>query len=308
MRVAFMGTPDFSVPALKALAEAGHEIVRVYTQPPAPAGRGKKERPSAVEQAARAMGLEVATPKSFKDASVIADFCALGLDAALVVAYGQILPQAALDGPRLGCWNLHASLLPRWRGAAPIQRAIMAGDSETGAGFMQMEAGLDTGGVLLEARCPIASTDTAASLHDTLASLAAGLVAPAFEKLAAGDTAVTPQPEAGVTYAAKILKDEARIAWDISAEEIDRRVRGLCPFPGAWTEIDGERVKILAGVVEEAQATGSAEAGTMLDDSLSVQTGRGVYRITQAQRAGARAMQADEFLRGFPVAKGVRAR
>jgi methionyl-tRNA formyltransferase len=237
MRLAFMGTPDFAVPVLRALADAkpgggGHQIALVYTQPPRPAGRGKALRPSPVHAAAEAMGLAVATPGSFRDPAVLADFAALKLDAAVVVAYGQILPQAALNAPRLGCLNLHASLLPRWRGAAPIQRAIMAGDARTGVCVMQMEAGLDTGPVLASRATPIGPRDTAETLHDRLAGLGAALMAETLAALAAGAVPATPQPEAGVTYAAKIDKAEARIDWTRGATDLDTHIRGL--GSGRW--------------------------------------------------------------------------
>ena len=229
MKLVFMGTPDFSVPVLEALVAAGHQIVRVYTQPPRPAGRGKALRPSAVHRAAEAAGLTVTTPEKFRDPDVLADFTTLNADAAVVVAYGQILPKEALDAPRLGCLNLHASLLPRWRGAAPIQRAIMAGDAETGVGVMQMDVGLDTGDVLAEARTPIAPGDTTATLHDRLAEIGAPLMVETLQRLDAGDVTPRPQPEAGITYAHKIDKAEARIDWTRPA------VGGRLPHPRAVT-------------------------------------------------------------------------
>ena len=302
MRLAFMGTPDFAVPALRALIAADHEIVRVYTQPPRPAGRGKAPRPSPVQLAAERAGLTVVTPQSFRDPDVIAEFAALDLDAAVVVAYGQILPQPALDAPRLGCLNLHASLLPRWRGAAPIQRAIMAGDVETGVAAMQMEAGLDTGPVLAEVRTPIAVDDTAATLHDRLAALGAPLMVETLARLAAGDLVPRPQPACGATYAAKITKDEARIDWTRPAVEVDAHIRGLSPFPGAWGEIAGQRVKVLLSRAE----AGSGAAGTALDDALLVACGQGAVRLLRLQRAGRGVAGAQEFLRGFAVPAGAR--
>ncbi|MDM7255607.1 MAG: methionyl-tRNA formyltransferase, partial [Paracoccus sp. (in: a-proteobacteria)] len=241
MRLIFMGTPDFSVPALRALA-ARHDIAAVYSQPPRAAGRGQKPRHSPVQAAAEALGLKVRTPAKLRAPEEQAAFAALEADAAVVVAYGLILPQAVLDAPRLGCFNIHASLLPRWRGAAPIHRAIMAGDAETGVAIMQMEAGLDTGPVLAEARTPIGPTETTADLHDRLAVLGAELI---VETLARLPIPAVPQPEAGVTYAAKIDKSEARIDWTRPAVEVDRKIRGLSPFPGAWCDIGGERVKLL---------------------------------------------------------------
>jgi methionyl-tRNA formyltransferase len=307
MRLAFMGTPDFAVPVLRALADAkpgggGHQIALVYTQPPRPAGRGKALRPSPVHAAAEAMGLAVATPGSFRDPAVLADFAALKLDAAVVVAYGQILPQAALNAPRLGCLNLHASLLPRWRGAAPIQRAIMAGDARTGVCVMQMEAGLDTGPVRASRATPLGPRDTAETLHDRLAGLGAALMAETLAALAAGAVPATPQPEAGVTYAAKIDKAEARIDWTRGATDLDTHIRGLSPFPGAWCEIGGERVKLLLAQPED----GSGSPGEVLDDGLLVACGTGALRLLTLQRAGKGPMDAATFLRGRIVLRGAR--
>ncbi|MGD1925237.1 MAG: methionyl-tRNA formyltransferase [Paracoccaceae bacterium] len=300
MRLAFMGTPEFAVPVLQALVEAGHDVVRVYSQPPRRAGRGKTLRPSPVHAAAEAAGIEVETPESFRDDAVLQGFEALALDAAIVVAYGQILPQRALDAPRLGCLNLHASLLPRWRGAAPIQRAIMAGDAETGVAVMQMEAGLDTGPVLAEARVPIDADDTAGTLHDRLAGIGAPLVVSTLAALDDGRIAARVQPEEGVTYAAKIDKAEARIDWTRPANEVDRLIRGLSPFPGAWCEVAGERVKILISAIKD----GEGAPGTVLDDALLIACGSGAVHLTQLQRAGKAAARAEDLLRGFPVAAG----
>lgn len=300
MRVIFMGTPDFSVPVLDALVEAGHEIAAVYCQPPRPAGRGKKDRPTPVHARAEALGLEVRHPVSLKGAKEQAEFAALGADVAVVVAYGLILPQAVLDAPKHGCLNIHASLLPRWRGAAPIHRAIMAGDAETGICIMQMEAGLDTGPVLLRRATAIGAEETTAQLHDRLSTMGAGLIVEALEKL----TELVPevQPEDGVTYASKIDKSEAQIDWTRPAEEVDRKIRGLSPFPGAWCEIDGQRVKLLVSRL----ADGSGEAGEVLDDALTVACGSGAVELLRLQRAGKGAQDCEIFLRGFPVAKGVR--
>ncbi|MEM6664142.1 MAG: methionyl-tRNA formyltransferase [Pseudomonadota bacterium] len=300
MRLVFMGSPDFSVPVLQALMAAGHQIVRVYAQPPRPAGRGKALRPCAVHAAANAAALDVETPERFRDA--VEDFAALDLDAAVVVAYGQILPQTALDAPRLGCLNLHASLLPRWRGAAPIQRAIMAGDTETGVGVMQMEAGLDTGPVLAEARTPIGPEDTAATLHDRLAAIGAPLMVDTLARLAAGDVKPFPQADSSVTYASKIDKAEARMDWLLPAVEIDRMIRGLSPFPGAWCEFAGQRVKLLMSQVE----AGQGGPGEVLDDRLLISCGTGAIRLTRLQRAGKAAADAATFLQGFRIAKGDR--
>jgi len=300
MRVIFMGTPDFSVPVLDALVDAGHEIAAVYCQPPRPAGRGKKDRPSPVQARAEALGLTVRHPVSLKTPEAQAEFAGLRADIAVVVAYGLILPQPVLDAPERGCLNIHASLLPRWRGAAPIQRAIMAGDAETGVCIMQMEAGLDTGPVLLREAVAISDEDTAETLHDRLSALGARLIVQALGRL---DTLTPdPQPEDGVTYAAKIDKAEARVDWSRPAPEVDRLIRGLSPFPGAWCEIAGERVKLLNSTLAE----GEGAPGTVLDDALTVACGSGAIRLTRLQRAGKAAQDAGTFLRGWPVAKGTR--
>ena len=297
MKLIFMGTPDFSVPALRALA-ARHDILAVYSQPPRPAGRGKKDRPSPVHQAAEALGLSVRHPPSFRDRADLADFAELRADAAVVVAYGLILPQALLDAPRFGCLNIHASLLPRWRGAAPIHRAVMAGDAQTGIAIMQMEAGLDTGPVLLHQSLPIGPTDTTGDLHDRLAGLGAHLILTALDGI---DTIPrTPQPDAGTTYAAKIDKAEARVDWTRPATEVDRQIRGLSPFPGAWTMIGGERVKLLRSRL----AAGSGAPGQVLSGltiACGTGTGSGAVEILTAQREGKRPVEAGEFLRGMTL-------
>jgi methionyl-tRNA formyltransferase len=298
MRIVFMGTPDFAVPALEALIAAGHEVACVYCQPPRPAGRGKKDRPAPVHARAEALGLKVRHPVSLRDATAQAEFAALGADVAVVVAYGLILPQAVLDAPRLGCVNIHASLLPRWRGAAPIHRAIMAGDAETGVCIMRMEAGLDTGPVLLRGRTAIGAGETTGGLHDRLARMGADLV---VEALAGLETLVpAPQPDEGVTYAQKIDKAEARIDWSRPAAEVDRLIRGLSPFPGAWTWIGGERVKLLASRMSE----GRGAPGEVLDDALSVACGQGAVQLLRLQRAGRGAQDREAFLRGMPVPPG----
>ncbi len=293
-----MGTPDFSVPVLEALVEAGHEVVAVYCQPPRPAGRGKKERPSPVQRVAEALGLPVYCPLNFKSEEDRAVFAAHDADVAVVVAYGLILPQAVLDAPKAGCLNIHASLLPRWRGAAPIHRAIMAGDGKTGVCIMQMEAGLDTGPVLLRAETEIAAGDTTGSLHDRLSGMGAALVVEALERLEGLEP--EPQPDVGVTYAEKISKDEARIDWTRPAAEVDCHIRGLSPFPGAWTGVGGERIKVLLSCVSD----GTGGPGEVLDDGLTVACGSGAVRLLRLQRAGKGAMEQGDFLRGFPVAKG----
>ncbi len=297
MRIIFMGTPDFSVEVLKALHGAGHEIVAVYSQPPRRAGRGKKERPGPVHKYAEDLGLPVFTPLNFKQESDRAAFEAHHADLAVVVAYGLILPQAVLDMPVHGCLNIHASLLPRWRGAAPIARAIMAGDKETGICIMQMEAGLDTGPVIACETTPISAQDTAGSLHDRLAKMGAALM---LRMLQVERFSAKPQPETGVTYAAKIDKREARIDWAQPAEIIDRKIRGLSPFPGAWCEIKGERIKVLSS----ALAPGSGGPGQALDDDFTIACGSGALRLTRLQRAGKAAMLAADFARGFAVKKG----
>jgi len=296
MRVIFMGTPDFSVPVLQALA-AEHEIVAVYCQPPRPAGRGKKARPTAVQVAAEQLGLTVCHPLNFKDTETRQTFTAHNADVAVVVAYGLILPQAVLDAPAYGCLNIHASLLPRWRGAAPIHRSIMAGDAQTGVCVMQMEAGLDTGPVLLCQDTAITPEDTTGSLHDRLSGMGATLIVEALDRL---DT-LEPEEQAadGVTYAKKIDKVEAEVDWSRTATEVDRHIRGLSPFPGAWSIIDGQRIKLLMSHV----INGSGAAGTVLDERLAVACGGGAVRLLRLQRAGKGAMSPADFLRGFPIEK-----
>lgn len=292
MRVIFMGTPDFSVPALRAIA-ARHDVVAVYSQPPRAAGRGQKPRPSPVALAAQDLGIPVRTPARLRDPQDQADFAALDADVAVVVAYGLILPQPVLDAPRLGCLNIHASILPRWRGAAPIHRAILAGDAETGVAIMQMEAGLDTGPVLALTRTPIAADDTTASVHDRLSTMGADLICDVLDRL---PLPAVLQPQDGVTYAAKIDKAEARIDWTLPAEQVDRQIRGLSPFPGAWCMIGDERVKLLASTV----VPGQGDPGTVLPD-FTIVCGSGAVRITLAQRAGKRPMTPADLLRGWAL-------
>ncbi|WP_424832632.1 methionyl-tRNA formyltransferase [Ruegeria sp.] len=300
MRVIFMGTPDFSVPVLEALVEAGHDIAAVYCQPPRPAGRGKKDRPTPVHARAEALGLEVRHPASLKSSEEQDSFAALDADIAVVVAYGLILPQPILDSPTHGCLNIHASLLPRWRGAAPIHRAIMAGDAQTGICIMQMEAGLDTGPVLLREATDIGIEETTAQLHDRLSDMGAALIVEALTRLP--DLTPDPQPEDGVTYATKIDKSEARIDWTRPAAEVDRQIRGLSPFPGAWTEVNGQRVKVLASRL----ANGQGAPGEVLNGTLRVACGDGAIDLLRLQRAGKGAQDADVFLRGWPVVEGAR--
>ncbi|SPF79691.1 methionyl-tRNA formyltransferase [Pseudoprimorskyibacter insulae] len=298
MRVIFMGTPEFSVPVLDALAGAGHEIAAVYCQPPRPAGRGKKERPTPVHARALELGFDVRHPVSLKGEDEQAAFAALNADVAVVVAYGLLLPQAVLDAPAQGCLNIHASLLPRWRGAAPIHRAILEGDAETGICIMQMEAGLDTGPVLLREATAIGAEETTEQLHDRLSAMGAGLIVEALDRLP--DLTPEVQPDAGVTYAKKIDKAEARIDWTQTAEVVDRQIRGLSPFPGAWTEYQGERVKLLGSRL----AQGAGAAGQVLDDALTVACGSGAIEITRLQRAGKGAQDRETFLRGLAIPAG----
>mgnify|MGYP001183582536 CR=1 FL=1 len=304
MRIAFMGTPHFAVPTLAALHAAGHEIAAVYTQPPRPAQRGKKLQQSAVHQWAEANGLSVRTPKSLKSAEEQADFAALDLDVAVVAAYGLILPQAVLDAPRAGCLNVHGSILPRWRGAAPVQRAILAGDAETGVTIMQMDAGLDTGAMRLIGRTPV-DHKTAGELTDELAAMGAELMVKVLSDLHA--FAPEEQPRDGATYAAKIDKSEARLDFLTSAVQVERQIRAFNPVPGAFFELEGERYKLLAAeVVHPAETVAGAAPGVTLDDALTVACNPGAIRAVRVQRAGKPAMDAAELLRGRAVPKGTR--
>jgi methionyl-tRNA formyltransferase len=300
LRLIFMGTPDFAVPTLRALVQHGHEIVAVYTREPKPAKRGLKLQPSAVELEARARSIPVFTPTTLKTPEAQQEFRNHDADAAVVVAYGMILPQAILDAPKLGCFNLHASLLPRWRGAAPINRAIMAGDTESGVMVMKMDVGLDTGDVAMAERIAISDAMTAADLHDALAPLGADLMVRAMGALERGELQLAKQSEVGVTYAAKIEKAEARIDWSRPAHAVLRHIHGLSPFPGAWCEmpIEGEaRVKILRCEM----ADGSGAPGELLDDRLTIACKDGTIRILELQRAGKAPMKAEDFLRGTPL-------
>lgn len=300
LRLIFMGTPDFAVPTLLALTAAGHDIVAVYTRAPKPAGRGMDMQVSPIEREARRLALPVFTPKTLRDEAAQDAFVSHKMDAAVVVAYGLILPKAVLEAPRLGCFNVHASLLPRWRGAAPINRAVMAGDKESGVTIMQMEEGLDTGAMVMREALPILPDMTAGELHDALAQQGARLMPVALAAAARGGLSLTPQPEAGVTYAGKISKSETRIDWSKPADEVHNHIRGLSPFPGAWFELDGVRVKALRTTLAE----GSGAPGLALDDKLAIACGDGAIRLVQIQRAGKQPMSADEFLRGTPVKAG----
>ena len=301
-----MGTPEFAVPTLVELVNAGHDIAAVYTRAPKPAGRGMAMQETPVARQAGRFGLPLRTPKTLRDNAAQADFAALNADAAVVVAYGLILPKAVLDTVPLGCFNLHASLLPRWRGAAPINRAIMAGDTESGLSVMKMDEGLDTGGVALMEAVPISSDSTAGDLHDRLAIVGADLMERAIGALERDALKITPQPSEGVTYAEKIDKNETRIDWSKPADEVHNHIRGLSPFPGAWFEWknDGEPVRIK--VLRSTLGQGSGAPGTVLDREFTVACGNGAVRILELQRAGKQPMKASQFLRGNPVKTGAR--
>ena len=300
MRLAFLGTPDFALPALEALLDAGHEIVRAYAQPPRPAGRGHRLRPSPVQAFAEARGIPVATPTSLRDPALQRDFEALRLDAAVTAAYGLLLPPAILAAPRFGCLNLHASLLPRWRGAAPIQHAILAGDRESGISVMVMDEGLDTGPVLLVLRTPIRRATTGGELHDRLAQIASEAAVEALAGLAEGTMKPAPQPEAGVTWAPKLTREDSRLDWTRPAAQLERRVRAFAPRPGARFAFLGESIRVEAAVVE----AGGGPPGRVLDDGAAIACGEGALRLLRLQRPGRSAMEAAAFLRGFPLPPG----
>lgn len=307
LKLVFMGTPDFSVPALEAIVAAGHEVVAVYSQPPRPAGRGMAERPSPVHAKAAALGIPVRTPRTLKAPEDQAAFAGLGADAAVVIAYGLLLPRAVLDATKLGCFNVHASELPRWRGAAPIQRAIMAGDERTAVMVMRMEEGLDTGPVALTDLVPITPNVTAGELHDTLSQHGARLIVEALAKLELGALETVPQAADGITYAAKIDKKESQIDFVKPAREVHNHIRGLSPFPGSWFEaapLGGkpERIKVLRSEL----AKGQGAPGELIDDKLAIACGEGAIRLVEVQRAGKRAMSAEEFQRGFALPRGTR--
>jgi methionyl-tRNA formyltransferase len=301
MRLVFMGTPDFAVPALLGIAAQDHDIAAVYTRAPQPAGRGMAVQPSPVEREAHRLGLPVMAPQSLKTNDMHHAFHAHQAEAAVVVAYGLMLPKAILDALPLGAFNIHASLLPRWRGAAPVNRAIMAGDAESGVTIMKMNEGLDTGDIALAERLPIVADMTAGDLHDALARLGADLMVRALAALDRGTLTLTPQPDAGSSYAAKLGKDETRIMWGRSWRQVHNHIRGLSPFPGAWFETgDGARIKVL----RSTRGEGAGAPGTVLDDNLTIACGEGAIRLSELQRAGKQPMKADEFLHGMPVKTG----
>ena len=303
LRLVFMGTPDFAVPSLVELAARGHDIAAVYTRAPKPAGRGMEMQVTPVDREARRLGLPVFTPKSLRDSEAQATFASHQADAAVVVAYGLILPKPVLDAPKLGCFNVHASLLPRWRGAAPINRAVMGGDAESGVTIMRMDEGLDTGAMAMVERTPITADMTAGDLHDTLAPLGADLMARALAAAERASLTLTPQPADGVTYAEKISKSETRIDWRRPWRAVHDHIRGLSPFPGAWFELDGVRIKVL----RSTRGEGSGVPGSVLDDHLTIACGDGAVRLVQVQRAGKQPMAVEDFLRGTPVGVGARA-
>jgi methionyl-tRNA formyltransferase len=303
MRLVYMGTPDFAVPALAALMAAGHEVACVYTQPPRPAGRGQKEQRSPVHELAAARSLAVRTPATLKGEAVQREFADLKPDAAVVAAYGLILPRPVLAAPRLGCFNIHGSLLPRWRGAAPIQRAILAGDAETGITIMQMDEGLDTGAMLRQARTAIGPDDTGQTLHDRLAEMGAAEIVAALREVEAGSAIARAQPADGVTYAAKLAREDGRLDWARSAAELGRQVRAFDPWPGAWFEHGGERIKVLAAKPVQG-VTGAP--GMVVDAGPIVACGEGGLQLMRLQRAGKAALDAGAFLRGFPLPPGTR--
>ncbi|MEQ1608294.1 MAG: methionyl-tRNA formyltransferase [Hyphomonadaceae bacterium] len=300
LRIAFMGSPQFSVPTLEAILAAGHDVACVYSQPARPAGRGKQLTKTAVHEAAERHGLEVRTPENFKAAADREAFAALKLDTAVVVAYGLLLPKAILEAPRLGCFNIHGSILPRWRGAAPIHRAVMAGDKITGVQVMKMDVGLDTGPVMLTATTPISGDDTTGDVHDRLSALGAGLMIEGLALLEAGPVTLHPQAEEGVTIATKVNPAEARIDWARPAADVSAHVRGLSPFPGAWFDLDGQRIKVLHAKTEP----GRGKPGEVLDDGLLVACESGAVRLTRLQRAGKGQMTAVEFQRGARISGG----
>jgi len=305
LRLIFMGTPDFSVPTLLEIVGRGYDVAAVYTRAAKPAGRGMELQPSPVEREARRFGLPVLTPATLKTGETQAAFRAHTADVAVVIAYGLILPKPILDASPLGCFNLHASLLPRWRGAAPINRAIMAGDAETGATIMKMDEGLDTGPIAMAERVPIGADDTAGELHDRLARLGADLMLRALGGLERDSLVLTPQPANGITYADKIGKEETRINWHKPWKQVHDHCRGLSPFPGAWFEMASENASVRVKVLRTTRGEGAGAPGTMLDDKFTIACGEGAVRLVEVQRAGRQPMHAEEFLRGVSIAPGI---
>jgi methionyl-tRNA formyltransferase len=304
LRLIFMGTPDFAVPTLIEIAGAGHEIAAVYSRAPKPAGRGMELQDTPVAREAKRLGLPVVTPKTLRTEEAQAEFAAHAADAAVVVAYGLILPKLVLHAVPLGCFNLHASLLPRWRGAAPINRAVMAGDAESGVTVMKMDEGLDTGGMAMIERVAIGPDMTAGDLHDRLAAIGGDLMHRALGALERNTLQIVPQPDDGVTYAEKIDKAETRIDWSRPAQDVHNHIRGLSPFPGAWFEMPGEKAPVRIKVLRSTRGEGSGAPGIALDDNLTIACGDGAIRIVELQRAGAKPMKADEFLRGTKLLGG----
>jgi methionyl-tRNA formyltransferase len=305
LRIIFMGTPDFAAKALAVLIDGPHDVVAVYSQPPRPAGRGQAERRSPVHELALTHGIAVHTPAGLKAEDAQAEFFGIGADIAVVAAYGLILPKPILEAPAKGCINIHASLLPRWRGAAPIQRAILAGDEKTGITIMQMDEGLDTGDILAKGEVMIGPTTSCDDLHDHLAALGAGLVAEVLDRLQAGDITATPQAEEGASYAAKLTREEGRLDWRDDAAALARKVRAFSPWPGAWFEVEGTRIKVLDAEVA-MEAVDNAQPGMVLDDGLSIACGDGAFRVLRAQREGRKAQDAQDLLRGFSIPAGTR--
>lgn len=314
LRLIFMGSPDFSVAALDALVKVGHEIVCVYAQPPRPSGRGHKLKNGPVHARAEELGISVRTPVSLKDVAEQQAFAALEADACVVVAYGLILPKAVINAPRMGCLNIHASLLPRWRGAAPIQRAILAGDAKSGVCIMQMDEGLDTGGVLLRGETQLTASTTASSLHDALSEMGAGLIVEALEGVSNGTLSAVPQPEQGMTYAAKLTNAEGQLDWNQTADQLERAVRALTPWPGVWFEHEGQRLKVKSALKVDgplntktgAIKTGETEPGLVVDDQLTIACKEGGFRPLTLQRPGKGVMNADVFLRGYEIPQGTK--
>jgi methionyl-tRNA formyltransferase len=304
LRIIFMGTPQYAVPALQAICRAGHDVVAVYSQPPRPSGRGHNIVKSAVHQAAESLGIPVFTPTSLRSEDIQKEFAGLNADVAVVVVYGLMLPKAILDAPKNGCINIHASLLPRWRGAAPIQRAMLAGDKDTGVTIMKMDEGLDTGDMLLQEIIPITTSSTSEEIHDRLFDIGSELIVEVLHDLEIGALDPQSQPSDGATYAAKLTKDEGLLDWNLSADELERKIRALNPWPGVWFDYKGERIRVLEAEVAHLQVEG--KVGEILDEQLTVACGKYSLRLLKVQKAGGRALQAREFLNGTPMSIGDR--